>query len=137
VCVFVAPNLAAASSYSAGDDGVSSVVSGSVANSQTASCWVVITNNGHTAFTSNSGSGTISSYELTSNDGTLTLVNSVAGDTGANSAPIDCLIFHWGHRLDVGSCKRFASQRHDLIRLKLICDDLTHSPFVTWLGFGA
>jgi 6-phosphogluconolactonase len=84
-----APNQSAASSYSAGDDGVLSVVSGSVANSQTASCWVVITNNGHTAFASNTGSGTISSYDLTSNDGTLTLVNSVAGDTGANSAPID------------------------------------------------
>ena len=84
-----APNLAAASSYSAGDDGALSVISGSVANSQTASCWVVITNNGHSAFVSNTGSGTISSYDLTSNDGTLTLINSVAGDVGANSAPID------------------------------------------------
>ena len=84
-----APNQSAASSYSAGDDGVLSVVSGSVANSQTASCWVVITNNGHSAFVSNTGSGTISSYDLTSNDGTLTLINSVAGDIGANSAPID------------------------------------------------
>jgi 6-phosphogluconolactonase (cycloisomerase 2 family) len=83
------PNASAASSYSAGDDGFLSVVSGSVANSQTASCWVVITNNGHSAFVSNTGSGTISSYDLTSNDGTLTLVNAVAGDTGATSAPID------------------------------------------------
>jgi len=84
-----APNQSAASSYSAGDDGVLSVVSGSVANSQTASCWVVITNNGHSAFVSNTGSGTISSYDVTSNDGTLTLLNSIAGDTGADSAPID------------------------------------------------
>src|SRR5437773_471363 len=83
------PNLSAAASYSARDDGVLSVVSGSVANSQTASCWVVITNNGHTAFVSNTGSGTISSYSLTSNDGTLTLINPVAGDLGATSAPID------------------------------------------------
>jgi len=35
---------------------------------------MVITNNGHSAFVSNTGSGTISSYDLTSNDGTLTLV---------------------------------------------------------------
>jgi 6-phosphogluconolactonase len=84
-----AANGSATSSYSAGDDGVLSVVSGSVPNSQTAACWVVITNNGHTAFVSNTGSGTISSYDLTSNDGTLTLINSVAGDTGADSAPID------------------------------------------------
>ena len=83
------PNESAASSYSAGDDGILSVVSGSIANSQTASCWVVITNNGHSALVSNTGSGTISSYDLTSNDGTLTLVNSVAGDIGADSAPID------------------------------------------------
>jgi 6-phosphogluconolactonase (cycloisomerase 2 family) len=84
-----APNGSAASSYSAGNDGVLTVVSGSVANSQTASCWVVITNNGHSAFVSNTGSGTVSNYSLTSNDGTLTLVNSVAGDLGPNSAPID------------------------------------------------
>ena len=81
--------MAAASSYSAGNDGVLNVVSGSVANSQTAPCWVVIANNGHSAFVSNTASGTISSYDLTSNDGTVTLINSVAGDTGANSAPID------------------------------------------------
>ena len=84
-----APNQSAASSYSAGADGLLSVVSGSVANSQTASCWVVITNNGHTAFVSNTGSGTISGYDLTSNDGTLSLVNAVAGDTGVSSAPLD------------------------------------------------
>jgi 6-phosphogluconolactonase len=84
-----APNGSAASSYGAGDDGILSVTSGSVPNSQTASCWVVITNNGHLVFVSNTGSGTISSYNLTSNDGTLSLVDSVAADTGANSAPID------------------------------------------------
>ena len=50
---------------------------------------MVITNNGHSAFVSNTGSGTISSYDVTSNDGTLTLIHAVAGDLGANSAPID------------------------------------------------
>jgi 6-phosphogluconolactonase (cycloisomerase 2 family) len=84
-----APNGSAASSYEAGDLGVLSVISGSVANSQTASCWVVTTNNGKSAFVSNTGSGTISSYEIGAGDGTLTLVNSIAGDTGADSAPID------------------------------------------------
>jgi 6-phosphogluconolactonase (cycloisomerase 2 family) len=64
------------------------VISGSVANSQTASCWVVIPNNGKFAFVSNTGSGTISSYRI-AEDGTLTLLNSVAADTGMNSAPID------------------------------------------------
>jgi 6-phosphogluconolactonase len=83
------PNLAAASSYSAEEGGVLSVVSGSVANSQTASCWVVITNNGHSAFVSNTGNGTISSYQIGAGDGTLTLLNAMAGNTGADSMPID------------------------------------------------
>jgi 6-phosphogluconolactonase len=42
-------NQSAASSYSASDAGSLSVISGSVPNSQTASCWVVITNNGKLA----------------------------------------------------------------------------------------
>jgi 6-phosphogluconolactonase len=84
-----AANASAASSYSAPDSGMLSVVSGSVANSQTASCWVVIPNNGKFAFVSNTGSGTISSYRIGSNDEALTLANSVAGTTGMVSAPID------------------------------------------------
>ena len=83
------PNQAAASSYSASQAGMLSVVSGSVPNSQTASCWMVITNDGHTAFVSNTGSGTISSYGLSADDGTLSLINSTGGNTGPNSAPID------------------------------------------------
>lgn len=84
-----APNASAASSYSAPDTGILSVVSGSVANSQTAACWVVIPNNGKFAFVSNTGSGTISSYRVGSDVEWLALVNSVAGDTGMGSAPID------------------------------------------------
>jgi 6-phosphogluconolactonase len=81
-------NASAVSSYSAPDSGTLSVVSGSVANSQTAACWLVIPNNGKTAFVSNTGSGTISSYRI-DNDDTLSLANSVAGTTGMVSAPID------------------------------------------------
>jgi 6-phosphogluconolactonase len=96
-----APNGSAASSYRAGDDGVLTVISGSVANSQTASCWVVTTNNGHSAFVSNTGSGTISSYQIGAGDGTLTLLNAMAGDTGANSAPIDMALNVSSHFLYV------------------------------------
>jgi 6-phosphogluconolactonase len=84
-----APNASAASSYSAPDTGILSVVSGSVANSQTAACWVVIPNNGKFAFVSNTGSGTISSYRIGSEVEWLALVDSIAGDTGMGSAPID------------------------------------------------
>ncbi len=82
-------NQSAASSYSAADDGTLTVISGSVSNSQTASCWVVIPTNGKLAFVSNTGSGTISSYFINPMNGSLTLLNSVAASTGMGSAPID------------------------------------------------
>jgi 6-phosphogluconolactonase (cycloisomerase 2 family) len=83
-----APNQSAVSSYSAPETGILSVVSGSIPNFQTASCWVVTTNNGKFAFVSNTGSGTISSYGI-GKDGTLTLINGTAANTGPTSAPID------------------------------------------------
>jgi 6-phosphogluconolactonase len=82
------PNASAASSYSAPESGILSVVSGSVPNSQTASCWVVTTNNGKLAFVSNTGSGNVSSYSV-GDEGTLALLNPVAGNTGMDSSPID------------------------------------------------
>ena len=57
-------NQSAASSYSASEDGALSVISGSVGNSQLGVCWLVIPNNGKTAYVSNTGSGTISSYRI-------------------------------------------------------------------------
>jgi 6-phosphogluconolactonase (cycloisomerase 2 family) len=80
------PNASSVSSYSAADDGMLNVISGSVSNSQTASCWVVIVNNGQTAFVSNTGSGTISSYDIGPGNGTLTLINPIAADAGMDSA---------------------------------------------------
>lgn len=80
------PNQAAASSYSVADDGILSVISASVANSQTASCWVVTVNDGRFAFVSNTGSGTISSYGIAAGAGTLTLSNPLAVNTGPDSA---------------------------------------------------
>src|SRR6266576_5164433 len=76
------PNQAAASSYGVADDGILSVISGSVANSQTASCWVAIVNNGKFAFVSNTGSGTISSYDIAPGAGTLTLSDPLAVNSG-------------------------------------------------------
>src|SRR5437763_11558338 len=81
------PNQAAVSSYNAPETGILSVVSGSIPNFQTASCWVVITN-GQVAFVSNTGNGTISSYRI-ADDGTLTLINATAADLGPMSAPRD------------------------------------------------
>jgi 6-phosphogluconolactonase len=84
-----APNQSTLSSYGASEDGILNVISGSVPDFQTAACWVVTTDNGKFAFVSNTGSGSVSSYRVSGEDGTVTLVNSVAGDTGGGSGPID------------------------------------------------
>lgn len=83
-----APNEGAASSYQVTNSGDLATISGSVADTQTAPCWVVATNNGRLAFLSNTGSGTISSYRV-GRGGSLTLLNAAAGSTGAASSPID------------------------------------------------
>lgn len=83
-----APNQSALSSYDVSRDGVINVVSGSVRDFQTAACWVVITRDGQYAYTSNTGSSSISSYRIRSH-GELTLLESVAAMTDAGSSPID------------------------------------------------
>jgi 6-phosphogluconolactonase (cycloisomerase 2 family) len=83
-----APNQSALSSYTVSRDGVLNVVSGSVRDFQTAACWVVVTDDGRYAYTSNTGSSTISSYRVRAN-GSLTLLESIAASTDPGSAPID------------------------------------------------
>jgi 6-phosphogluconolactonase (cycloisomerase 2 family) len=82
------PGASAVSSYTASPGGTLSVVSGSVPNFQTASCWVVVTNSGRYAYVSNTASGTVSSYRIGAG-GALTLLDAVAANTGPTSAPID------------------------------------------------
>ncbi|HEY4661337.1 MAG TPA: beta-propeller fold lactonase family protein [Terriglobales bacterium] len=82
------PGQAAASSYASDPAGILSVVTGSLHNNQTASCWVVIPNNGMRAIVSNTASGTISTYNIDGN-GMLTLANAVAANLGPTSAPRD------------------------------------------------
>jgi len=65
-----------------------SVISPAVVNTQVAACWIAISNNGKFAYTTNAGSGSISSYGI-ADDGSLSLLNATAGLTGAGSAPVD------------------------------------------------
>ena len=88
------PNAGAASSYELDEDGTPSVISGSVHNGQTATCWVVIT--GPYAYMTNTMSGTISRYRV-GNDGVLALQEAVAGGTGG--APIDMALARDGEFL--------------------------------------
>ena len=71
---------AAASSYALTDAGDLIVVSGSVGDTRSEVCWAAVTNDGRYVFVTNFGDGTISSYE-TSADGSLTLLDPVAGST--------------------------------------------------------
>jgi 6-phosphogluconolactonase len=80
-----APGQSALSSYAV-DEGALRVISSSVGTTQTAACWVVITQNGKYVYTTNAGSGSISSYRIGKN-GSLSLLNATAGLTG--SSPID------------------------------------------------
>lgn len=83
-----APNAGALSSYDISRDGALATISGPIANTQSAPCWVVTTADSRFAYTSNTGSGTISSYAI-GHDGSLALLAPAAGSTGSGSAPID------------------------------------------------
>lgn len=78
----------AASSYKLGHDDGLVVISGAVPNGQAATCWLLVPQDGNFAFTANAGSGSVSSYAVAPN-GSLSLLEAVAGSTGAGSAPTD------------------------------------------------
>ena len=60
--------------------------SSAVANTQSAACWIALSDNQKYAYTTNTASGSISSYGI-ARDGSLTLVQAVAATPGAG--PID------------------------------------------------
>lgn len=70
-------------------DGNLTPISNSVLNEQTATCWIAITTNTRFAYTTNSVSGTISSYKVGAG-GSLSLINKVAAAPG--HAPVDLAI---------------------------------------------
>ncbi len=86
--------LSALSSYAVEVDEFN-LISPSVGTTQTAACWVVISKNGNYAYTTNAGSGSISSYSI-GKGGDLTLLDAAAGLTGAGSTPIDMAIDNSG-----------------------------------------
>ena len=83
-----APNRSALSSYNSFPDARINVISGSVPNGQTDTCWVVVTKDQRFAFTANFGSGTISSYSIAPS-GAVALLAGAAASTGATSQPVD------------------------------------------------
>jgi 6-phosphogluconolactonase len=80
-----AAGASAVTSYRVGESGSLSPIS-IVPDLQTAACWVVIDRRGGHAFTTNTGSGSVSSYDI-SRRGVLSLHASVSAVTGGH--PID------------------------------------------------
>ena len=63
------------------DHGQLSTITGALADTQAAPCWLIASTDGRFAFTTNAASGTISSYRV-GRDGSLTLLAAVAGTPG-------------------------------------------------------
>jgi 6-phosphogluconolactonase len=88
-----APDASALSSYDIDRDGALATISPSIATTETAACWVVVTPNGRFAYVTNTGSGSISGYAIDF-DGTVELLDADGrtGVTGDGSTPIDMAI---------------------------------------------
>jgi len=88
-----AANAGAVSSYAVSDQSALRPITPVAADKQTAPCWVVLTNDGRFAYTTNTGSGNVSGYRV-GFDGTLRLLNGdgVTANTGSRSIPLDAAI---------------------------------------------
>jgi 6-phosphogluconolactonase (cycloisomerase 2 family) len=83
-----APGASAVSSYSLAASGGLDTISPSVPDNEAAACWIEVSKNGRFAYTTNTGSDSISSYRLR-HDGSVSLFEQLAAETGAGSAPTD------------------------------------------------
>lgn len=81
------------SSYLIGPGGSLETISAAAPTMQSATCWLVVTQNGHFAYTTNTGSGSVSAF-LIGRDGSLTLrdPDGVAATTGTASGPADAAL---------------------------------------------
>jgi 6-phosphogluconolactonase len=88
------------SSYAIEEDGTLTVLASAVPTTETAACWVEMSRNGRYAFTTNTGSSSISAFE-SDRDGSLmaTTEDGVAASTGPGSVPIDLALSTRGNYL--------------------------------------
>lgn len=77
----------AASSYDVSASGALETISASVANGQTAACWLVVTSDGRFAYTANAGSANVSQYAVGAK-GSLALVGDGRSGT-TDPGPVD------------------------------------------------
>lgn len=92
-----AVDASAVSSYTVGSGGTLDVVSASVPTTETAACWVAVTNNGKFAYAANTGSASVTGFEVRT--ATLSILNA-DGKTGATgTTPIDAAVSRNGQFL--------------------------------------
>jgi 6-phosphogluconolactonase len=100
-----AADASSLSSYELSADGILQVLDGAVPTTETAACWVAITPNGHYAYVTNTGSGTVSGFAI-GQDGLLTRLDDDGVTATTGGTPIDVAIDRSGrflYVLDSGS----------------------------------
>lgn len=95
-----AADASAASSYEVLDDGTLVTLDASEPTTETAACWLALTPGSRFAYTTNTGSGTVTGYSV-GFDGDLELLDAdgVTGMTGMGSRPIDLAFIPGGRML--------------------------------------
>lgn len=88
----------AVSSYLLDEDGGLWPISPSVASMQAGTCWVVVSADGRLAYTTNTGSGTISAFDIEFY-GDIDLADAIAARINKNATPIDLAISNDGQNL--------------------------------------
>ena len=85
-----AADASVVSTYRIAPDGTLQTITAAAATTETAACWIAIPKNGKFAYTTNTGSGTLSGFSLAPN-GAATLLDAdgVTADLGAGAAPLD------------------------------------------------
>jgi 6-phosphogluconolactonase (cycloisomerase 2 family) len=91
-----APGAGSASSWLVGANGNLTLISGAVATTQTAACWLIVTNDGRYAYTANTPDSSVSGFGIAP-DGTLTLLDDRAGEPG--TGPVDMAFSNDGRNL--------------------------------------
>lgn len=84
------PGASTLSSYRINNNGVITLNVGPVGANQRAACWVVITNNGKFAYTTNTASDNISNYNVNRNTGSISVNTAIAATSG--KGPIDAAL---------------------------------------------
>jgi 6-phosphogluconolactonase (cycloisomerase 2 family) len=105
------PNGSALSSYVADDNGTLRLVTGSAPTQQTAACWVSLSKGARFAYTSNTGSSSLTGFRIGPN-GELTILtaNGRTGETRPGTGPLESAFSNDGRFLYVVAAKGTSSR---------------------------